>query len=146
MIEHRLPARLSNYWDKIRLNKTIPTIEMFNNQAVEDLWKKCFQVSLIVKNNAPVYTYDFIGEDLYDIFDKNLAGKKLESKLNFMPAKKMIEQMDKSIRNPFPITVDGQFIDENNNLIKYRSCLLPFGKSKEQVTHFVIGLSWKKFR
>jgi hypothetical protein len=145
MIEHRLTKRLTDYWDRLREKQPIPTINVFsmNMQSIEDLWQRCFKVSVIVESGSPVYTYDFIGKDLEEIFGKTLEGRKVKEKLGFMPARKMMEQMDKSIKNPFPITIEGQFIDEKNRVIQYRSCLLPFGQSKENITHFVIGVSWK---
>ena len=145
MIEHRLPSRLTAYWERIRQQNPVPPFEKFNPEVVSDLWPKCFSVSIFKEGNKPTYIYDFIGADLEGIFGKGLAGQRVKARLGFLPAAKMMEQMDKSITNPFPITVEGQFIDFHSKVIKYRSCLLPFGKSREQISHFVIGLSWKSF-
>lgn len=145
MIEHRLPTRLTDYWERVRQQDPVPSIEKFNPQVIEDLWQRCFKVSLVMENGAPVYSYDFVGKELESIFGSGLAGQKVKAKLGFMPAQKMMEQMDKSIRNPFPITIEGQFIDAHSKVIKYRSCMLPFGSSREHISHFVIGVSWKAF-
>ncbi len=145
MIEHRLPTRLTDYWERVRHQNPVPSIDAFNPQVIDDLWQKCFKVSVVMENTEPVYTYDFVGKELESIFGTGLAGQKVKAKLGFMPARKMMEQMNKSIKNPFPITVEGQFVDEHSKVIKYRSCLLPFGMNKEHISHFIIGVSWKAF-
>ncbi len=145
MLEHRLSKRLTDYWDRVRNDNQLPSIDVFNPSVIDDLWQKCFQVSLVMEDGKPIYTYDFIGKELEIIFGSGLAGQKVKSKLSFMPARKMIEHMDNSIKNPFPIIIEGQFVDEYNKVIKYRSCLLPFGRSRDKISHFVIGVSWKSF-
>ena len=46
--------------------------------------------------------------------------------------------------DPKPLVDIGQFISENNKVVKFRSCLLPFGKDGV-VTHVLAGLSWREF-
>lgn len=145
MIEHRLPIRLANYWDRIRNQHPVPSIDMFNPQELDDLWQKCFKVSFLKENGGHIYTYDFIGSELESIFGAGLVGSKIVEKPGFLPIQQMIEQMDKSIHSPLPIALDGQFEDGNGKIIKYRSCLLPFGTSKDNITHFIVGVSWKVY-
>jgi len=143
MIEHRLPARLSDYWERIRHRSPIPSMDWLNPQEIADLWQNCLRVAVEVQGGKPIYTYEYVGDNLESIFGNDLVGKKVNSKPSFLPATKMIEKMDKSVKNPFPITVEGQFLDERSKMVNYRACLLPFGSSRQNVTHFVTGLSWK---
>lgn len=144
-IEQRMTTRMVDYWNRIKQDGSVPAIESFNPQAIDDLWGRCFQVSVHRADNRNHYIYDYVGNMLPEIFGNNLVGNHVTSKLHFMPAKKMIEQMDIVIKCPETKLLDGQFIDERNKLIKYRSCLLPFGYDKENITHFIIGISWNSF-
>lgn len=142
MIDPHLTERLVNYWEKIRQQDAVPSIDKFHPQTVEDLWQRCFIVSITRKATKPVYTYDFIGEEVESILGKELVGHKLHAHIKFSPTNKIIEQMNKSIHDPIPVIIEGKFIDFSNNVVKYRSCLLPFGSSKQLISHFIIGISW----
>ncbi len=145
MIEQRLTFRMTDHWNRIKNGNAVPAIQAFNPQNLDTLWYKCLQVSVIGNADKHDYIYDYVGEELIDIFGKNLTGQKVTSKLHFLPAKQMIMKMDEIINDPKPLTLDGQFIDEKNRTIKYRSCLLPFGSNAQNITHFVIGISWNSF-
>jgi hypothetical protein len=146
MIELRLTTRLIKHWEMVKKENPLPTMQSFNPQAVDDLWGRCFKVSVQKEGGKVNYIYEMIGDDLREVFGSNLVGKKVSAQLHFLPAKKIIEQMDEALGNPIPKIMDGQFIDQNNRLIKYRSCLLPFGRDKDNVTNFVIGISWNSFK
>ncbi len=145
-IEQRLTTRLIAYWERIKQEGSpVPNIESFNPQMIDDLWSRCFQVSVTQSDQKNHYTYDYVGSSITEIFGTNLVGNRVTSKMHFMPARKMIEQMDSAMIAPETKLLDGQFVDENNKLIKYRSCLLPFGHDKQSITHFIIGISWNSF-
>jgi hypothetical protein len=146
MIEYRLTTRLTQYWERINKNGDIPSIDSLNPQMIHDLWDKCLQILVQLEDGKIHYVYQYIGRDLSAVFNENLVGQRVKSQLHFLPAKKMMEYLDELIINPAPKNLDGQFIDHASNLIKYRSCILPFGYDKNNVTNFVIGISWNSFK
>jgi hypothetical protein len=146
MIELRLTTRLTQYWERLRKENDLPTINLLNPQMILDLWDKCIQISVQKEDGNINYYYQYIGRDLSDVFGDNLIGQKVKSQLHFLPAKKMMDHLNDSLTAPAPKNMDGQFVDKNNHLVKYRSCLLPFGSDKNNVTNFVIGISWNSFK
>lgn len=146
MIELRLTSRLIQYWEKLKKDADVPPVEAFNPEVVHDLWGRCFQVVVQKDQDGYDFIYDYIGEDLTTLFEPFLVGMQVKSQMHFLPAKKMIEQMNRAIEQSVPLYLDGQFIDKNSHIIKYRSCLMPFGKDKENITHFIIGISWNSFK
>lgn len=123
----------------------MPPIQAFNPAELSDLWGKCFQVSTQRSLHSKDYKYDYIGSELYEIFGSELVGKKVSTQLQFLPAKKMIDMMEKNVLHPEPYVLEGKFIDHTSHLVKYRCCMLPFGSDKKTVSHFIVGLSWSKF-
>ncbi|MCE3232922.1 MAG: sensory box protein [Rickettsiaceae bacterium] len=146
MIELRLTTRLTQYWQRIRKDADVPAMNVFNSQMVHDLWGKCIVLNVTREDGKANYYYKYIGEDLSDVFGDNLVGQRVKAQLHFLPAKKMLENFDDMLQNPRPKNLDGQFVDQNNHLVKYRSCILPFGTDKQNVTNFVIGISWNSFK
>jgi hypothetical protein len=146
MIELRLTGRLIKYWQPIKKDKNIPSIEKFSYDVVRDIRGKCFQVSVLRKDGEYDFVYQEIGDELTDVFERNLIGMRVISQTSFLPAKKMIENMKQAINSNTPIELNGQFVSKNSEIIKYRSCLLPFGNDKDQITDFIIGISWNSFK
>ncbi len=145
MIEQRLTSRMVKYWETLQKGDNIPKIEQFNPGAIADLWQRCFKIVIYKERASQSYIYDYVGEELDDIFGKGLVGSSVKSRSASIPAKKMIEHMEKSIKELQPNILEGQFVSEKNQVVKYRSCLLPFGHDKDNVTHFIIGFSWRAF-
>lgn len=145
MIERRQTKRLTAYWERIKKSRDIPLISSFNPQAVDDLWQSCFQVSVEKEGGKVTYTYRYIGKNLEEIFGSDMLNRQVTSNMKFIPAKQIIVTMDDMVANPAPAFHNGQFVDPSSHLIKYRSCILPFGPDREHVTHFIVGLSWNSF-
>lgn len=145
MIEHRLPMRLVKYWETIKKDSPLPEVSLFRPHVLVDIWENCFKIARKVEEDKTVYKYEFVGKELESVFGERLVGKKVKAKLGFLPAQKMMDNIEAALINPIPQTMEGQFFTKEGTLIKYRACLLPFGTSKENVTHFIIGVSWKSF-
>jgi hypothetical protein len=62
-----------------------------------------------------------------------------------VPGGKVLNYIDKVMLDPKPTIEDGQFINEKNQVVKFRSCLLPFGSDRDNITHIIAGLSWRAF-
>jgi hypothetical protein len=56
----------------------------------------------------------------------------------------VVRKASEVLANPVPLVDMGQFINAGNKVVKYRSCLLPFGTGNK-VTHIIAGLSWREF-
>ena len=145
MIEQRLTTRLVSYWESIRKDRDVPSIELFNPQAIDNLWLSCLQVGSVRSEGRNQYVYEHVGSDVSEILGKDLVGKRVHAKMMFTPARKMIVKMDELIVDSQVKLLDGNFVDENSKMIKYRSCLLPFGHDKKNITHIIVGISWNIF-
>ena len=145
MLAKRLSDRLIKYWDLIRKDEPLPRFEKFNSEAVSDVWESC----IIFKVNASSgkqnsYTFYKIGRKVRDLYDEDLTGNTLNPRQRMFKGADIIRRIDDIIQDPKPMQDNGQFISADNKVVKFRSCLLPFGNDNE-VTHVVSGLSWREF-
>ncbi|MAR56134.1 MAG: hypothetical protein CMM93_03030, partial [Rickettsiales bacterium] len=85
-----------------------------------------------------------VGDQVRKMYQEDVVGKVLTPHHTSFKGANIIKRIDEVVAEPKPVFDDGQFINKNNKLVKYRSCLLPFGKSNE-VSHVVVGLSWREF-
>ena len=146
MSEHRTADRLVSYWNTLRKDEPMPDFSKFNISAIDDLWQQCvlFTVSPTVDNKPNVINFYQIGEKLNSIYGSDMVGRSFSTNQRNFQGAAIMRRMEQLFVNPEPLTDTGQFVNERSKVVKYRSCLLPFGREKK-VTHVVSGLSWREF-
>ncbi|MCI5049959.1 MAG: PAS domain-containing protein [Rickettsiales bacterium] len=145
MIERRLTHRLTKYWELIRKDQPLPRFEKFNSAAVDDVFATCM---ILKVNNLPndklSYTFYQMGKKLRDLYNEDLTGNTLNPSQRMFKGATVIKRADEMAKTLEPIYDGGQFINSDNKVIKFRSCLLPFGFDGH-MTHMLAGLSWREF-
>jgi hypothetical protein len=143
MYEQRLTLRLLRYWELVRKDKPFPEITHFNTASIEEIWPYCFMVSFGKKKST--FTYDYMGEAIATLYGRDLTGMTIDYTMTQFPGAVIHRKLPEVIETAGPMHDDGHFVSEEG-LIKYRACFLPFGNEKKEITHVVVGLSYRKFR
>ena len=145
MFDHRVTDRLITYWENLRHGGTMPEFEHLNASAMGDLWQHCvlFTVGPAAPGQKPTISFYRVGDQLRSIYGPDMLGKAFSSQSRHFQGAAIVRKIDAVLTNPAPLVDNGQFVSEANKIVKYRSCLLPFGK--DTVTHVVAGLSWKEY-
>ena len=146
MNEHRLPDRLISYWNIIKKELMIPEFSQLNSSVIADIWQQCilFTVSPAVENKPFTLNFYQVGDQVRDIYGKDMVGRSFNTAQRCFQGAAIVRRIGETIDNPVPITDSGQFVNERSKIVKYRSCLLPFGRDKK-VSHVLVGLSWREF-
>lgn len=144
-IERRLPMRLMTYWKRLHTERGLPEIRKFNPHAIEDVWPHCIKLLITEVNEKRTYKYEFMGKHIIEAFGKDMTGLQVSPNIRNVPGTGIIKRLDAAIPLREPVMEQGQFINDKDKLIKYRSCILPFGSNKYDITHVVLGLSWREF-
>ena len=148
MHDKRLTTRLTDYWNLIRKEDALPPYSKINPSAIHDLWPKCVVCTFEVSgaSEAEKYKIDVIGDELKDIYGANMMGKTLRVGQKHFQGAAIFKKIGKILETPQPLFDDGQYVNERSKVVKYRSCMLPFGTADgTNVTHVVVGLSWREF-
>ena len=142
--ERRLTARMVETWHAAGKG-AIPTVEAFDISQISDLWSSCLRIMVRKAMNKHSYTYEYMGEDVIKAYGNNLVGRQVTMDIRTIPGANVLYKLDEKLPNvTAPILEQGNFVNDEDQLIKYRSCILPFGDGI-RITHAVIGLSWKVF-
>lgn len=148
MEDQRLTKRLMEYWNRLRGELPLPEWGRFNVGALQDIWGQCcvWRVD-ISENDSRVnqYTFEHIGDNAKEALGKNLTGHVFVSHLERFPGARIANRVGETVTKAQPISDEGSFVNEKHKMVKYRSCLLPFGTKEGRVTHVVLGLSWRTF-
>lgn len=146
MHEHRLAERLMGYWNVIRKDMEMPDFSHFNASVIDDVWQSCvlFTVSPEVESKPHVLNFHQIGERVRTIYGSEMVGRSFNTSQRHFAGAAIMRRVEEILSKPAPINDSGQFINERSKVVKYRSCLLPFGRNGK-VSHIIAGLSWREF-
>ena len=145
MMEKRLTERLTKYWEVLRQDGALPVFGKFNSAAIDDIWGNCILFTVNKSNdNEKSYTFYRVGDKVKQLYHEDLTGNTLKAKQRAFKGAAVIKRIDEVVKDGSPIEDAGQFVSPDNKVVKFRSCLLPFGNDNE-VTHIVAGLSWREF-
>jgi hypothetical protein len=146
MNEVRLVDRLTAFWNNTRKDAVMPDFAQFNSASIDDIWQQCvlFTVQPTVEGKPPSLSFYQVGDKVRSIYGQDMTGQIFNPAQRHFQGAMIVRKATELIANPVPIVDMGQFINASNTVIKYRSCLLPFG-SGGKVTHIIAGLSWRAF-
>ncbi len=146
MSDHRLPDRLATYWNGLRKELVLPDFSQFNASAVSDIWQSCilFTVSPPVEGKPSTLNFSQVGDKVREIYGKDMVGRSFTTNQRNFQGAAIVRHAETILANPTVLTDNGQFVNERSKMVKYRSCLLPFGRDAK-VTHILVGLSWREF-
>lgn len=146
MSDQRLIDRLTNYWNLIRKDDPVPEFVKFNISAIEDVWAQCvlFTVQPTAEGQSPVVNFYTIGENVKALYG-HAQGRTVTAGQRHFQGAAIVGKVGQVIAAPQPMYDQGQFVNERSKVVKYRSCLLPFGTRDGRITHVVAGLSWREF-
>lgn len=143
--DNRLTIRLTSYWNTLRADRIIPSIENFHIHALEDVIGQCciWRVEIADEHpSSPLYTYEYVGSSLKDALGRDMTGEKFTAQLENFPPAWIVSKIDTVLETKFPTSDEGEFVNELHKTVKYRSCLLPFGSPEGKITNILLGLSW----
>ena len=146
MNEYRLTDRLSTYWNTLRKEEPMPAFTQLNTSAIADIWQQCVLLSAqpAAAGTVPALNFQMVGDKLGSIYDRNMVGRVFMPGQKTFPGAAIMNKTSMLFTNPEPLIDNGQFVNAAGKVVKYRSCLLPFGR-QGVVTHVVAGLSWREF-
>ena len=143
----RLVDRLSDYWDRLRGEEIFPQFEQFNHTAVADLWDRCIVLEVeneTHKKGGQLYTYQYMGKEIIKVYGTDLTGHYVNVNMHNFPGWQVLKSVDKIFDNPAVQQSHGSFVNDKDQVVKYRACVMPFGRN-EKITHALVGISWKTF-
>jgi hypothetical protein len=144
MEEKRLTVRMRKYWDLLCKEKEVPKIQQFNHAVIEDLWPYCFMVS-IEKGSKPAYKYEYIGEPIVHMYGQDLNGIVFNEGMRHFLGGHVFDKLTEVSNGSGPLEDNGHIVNYQGQQVKYRACFLPFGRGYKDLTHIVVGFSYRVF-
>jgi hypothetical protein len=143
MMERRITLRLLGYWEKLRGQRPMPSAEDILPEDIHDLWDSCMllKISDVDKDD---FHYSYMGESIRGIYSSDLIGTE-QGSLAALNAASIMTGCRKVMETHRPLLDEGEFHNKDNELVKYRLCLLPLGEG-QQVQAVLGGMRFKIYR
>lgn len=143
--DQRLVDTLIKHWRKRKGAELMPIYEAFAPESLgEDIWQQCCAFSVQVSNQRQSLISDYTGTKAKQAMGRDITGEVLAIGAQQFEAARLLQQAEAVLDKKDPLTDEGHFVNAESKIIKFRSCLLPFGR-KEKVTHLLLGVSWQAF-
>lgn len=148
-MDQRLTTRLIDMWNRLSTDEQMPDYSKLNVSTIDDLWQSCMVLIPMPRSNSTrtqtTLKLHHIGRKVSDVIGNASVGNYIVNRARQFAGERIIHRVDEVIDRPAPIEEAGQFINDKHKVIKYRSCLLPFGNVQDGVTHVLVGLTWREF-
>lgn len=144
--EKRMVVRLQAFWDRMRGQNDVPLSTGFSGNALEDIWQSCLTIKVTTTKEKNLYFCEHVGSQLKQALGKDLKDKYFSSyETGGIVGRDFIKVLDESISTKKCVVSQGQFINPQSKVVKYRDCILPFKNNDNQIDMLIIGISWRSF-
>jgi hypothetical protein len=146
MEDKRLVNRLTAYWEELRKKSALPQYSQIDSEEIADMWAKCFAWKVDVGSDTNyVYSYVHVGEDIKKDMGMDPEGVLNIEQFRHFPGARIIQKMLRVVESKTIVSDEVNFITDQNQIIKCRTCMVPFGNKMGVVTHVVMGVSSRAF-
>ncbi len=145
-IERRVNRRLVKYWQELKGNRKFPKESDINREEIEDIWDSCFLIKVFERPDKPSFRYSYLGDELIEAYNQDFTGADIYTQVEGKLGIKMRELMEDIVTAKQPLSVESDFLNDRNMLIKYRVCMLPLAESDDEGINYIFGgIRWRAF-
>lgn len=151
MIEHRekrINEKLQLYWEAKCRGRKFPLESEIIPEDIADIWDSCFLVTLDDEHthgDSATFKYTYLGQSLIDAYGDDLVNKEVCERLVYPSNGSLMHKFKEVIETKQPVLEESEFTNMNNMLIKFRSVMLPLGRTQDEVGFIIGGMKWKAF-
>lgn len=127
--ERRATFQLIRYWEEMRADRTLPVEDDLDpdHDVLRNIWGQCFVVQVRDFEKLD-FNYTYLGPDIIDAYrDDQLEGG--NDRIVSLTATKLMDMYQQLVETKRPIVHMGEYTNPAGTLIKFRQCMLPFGKN-----------------
>ncbi len=135
--DRRITEQLILHWNQLRKERLFPTIEELDSENLVQIWPDCYILVLDAESSAG-FRFKYLGDNIRhfvsgkSIIDKELSRRLWQSFRTILETKK-------------PVVEESELTLSENEVIKYRTILLPLGPDEEKVDHVFGGIRFRVF-
>lgn len=133
--ERRLPLRLMAYWERLRGDRLMPSENDINPDGeISDMWDDCFLIHT-ANIHQEDYNFIYLGKNIKAALTGGIDDADTSS-WQSLNVKRMAPDLQQVIERAAPVVHEGEMVNDANQLVKFRQCLLPLGNHNKVLAIF----------
>ena len=140
--DKRITNIIINHWAEVKGEKAIAAEKDLDSNLLDDVLDNCFLIEATELVLSGKHKYIYIGKNILDAYGSRATSPKDYHDVDPLSNKIKFQEV---INLKKPVMEDGQFINQDGNVVKYRQCLVPLGKDGINVDSIFGGMRFKIF-
>ncbi len=140
--ERRISNIIIRHWSNARGNNMLPTEEALDPNILEPILDNCFLIKAKELRATGQHNYVYIGKNILDAYGSQYTTPKDYHDIDPLSHKDKIEEI---LRTMKPVTSEGEFVNKEGHVVKYRQCLVPLSKDGYTIESIFGGMRFKVF-
>jgi hypothetical protein len=125
LAEKRISTRLVHYWQALKGIREVPLESDIDPLQLKDIWSDCFLIQVNDIKRGRDYNYTILGENIVKAYGYDLDSEDTPPLVGPV-ADRLTSKFQEVILTKRPVRDEGQFLNRQNKLIKFRQVLVPF--------------------
>ena len=140
--ENRITNIITTHWNQVRGKNPLASEKDLDINILSGVIDNCFLIRTkeLLLNGQHKYTY--IGKNILSAYGSDIITPHDYHDVDPLSHKNKFEEV---IALGRPITEEGQFINKNGHMVKYRQCLMPLGVDGRTIDSIFGGMRFKIF-
>ncbi len=140
--EGRITNIILTHWYDIRKDKVLPSEKDIDPNILEPILDNCFLIKTKELRTLEQHRYIYIGKNILDAYGSRVTSPKDYDDIDPLSHKNKFEEVLKYCK---PIIDEGEFINKDGLLVKYRQCIVPLGEDRNNIESIFGGMRFKVF-
>jgi hypothetical protein len=145
LASRRVHERLLGYWRHLKGERPYPREDEVDPETLSDIWDSCFLVEVMEPTHAGGYRYAYMGPSLIQAYGDDWTNKDIAQRLLEPHTQELMHKFEKVVQSRSPVHDESEFDNAGRVHIKYRSCMLPLGKSPGKVDYILGVMRWRAY-
>jgi len=140
--EKRITNVIFKHWDEARGTRAMPSEKDLDPDVLEPILDNCFLIKTTELKISGKHTYVYIGKNILDAYGSHETNPKDYHDVDPLSHKNKFEKVLESLK---PVIEEGEFVNNDGYLVKYRQCLIPLGSDNNTVDSIFGGMRFRIF-
>ncbi|MCI5049060.1 MAG: PAS domain-containing protein [Rickettsiales bacterium] len=140
--EQRMTFRLLSYWQRVRGDKSFPSLADIAITDIEEMYHQTFVISL--GDHEDEHMFEYFGPELASKFGDDYTGQYVIDSMNDASVYNTIGFYDRVLEARGPVSESSEFFLEGNE-VRYRTLLLPLSSDDISIDYIIGTTNYKVF-
>lgn len=140
--DRRITNVITKHWEDVRGNKLMPSEIDLDPEVLDGVLDNCFLIRTEELLQAGSHKYVYIGKNILEAYGSDETTPKDYHDVDPLSHKDKFEEVIKTLK---PVVQEGEFINKDGKLVKFRQCLIPLAQDGRTIDSIFGGMRFKVF-